>query len=42
VGDLRSLGKYRENMFLIEDSETKEHDFSLKPMNCPRITCCIK
>ncbi|MFL5275756.1 MAG: threonine--tRNA ligase [Myxococcales bacterium] len=28
-------GKYRENMFLIQDSETKEHDFSLKPMNCP-------
>ena len=28
-------GKYRENMFLILDSETKEHDFSLKPMNCP-------
>src|SRR2546425_12492259 len=28
-------GKYRENMFLIEDSETHEHDSSLKPMNCP-------
>jgi threonyl-tRNA synthetase len=28
-------GKYRENMFLVLDSETKEHDFSLKPMNCP-------
>ena len=28
-------GKYRENMFLILDSETKEHDMSLKPMNCP-------
>src|SRR5256885_9470207 len=28
-------GKYRENMFLVQDSETKEHDFSLKPMNCP-------
>src|SRR3954471_11342643 len=28
-------GKYRENMFLIQDSETKEHDFSLKPMKCP-------
>jgi threonyl-tRNA synthetase len=27
--------KYRENMFLVQDSETKEHDFSLKPMNCP-------
>jgi threonyl-tRNA synthetase len=28
-------GKYRENMFLIENKETKEHDSSLKPMNCP-------
>ncbi|HYV67946.1 MAG TPA: threonine--tRNA ligase, partial [Myxococcales bacterium] len=28
-------GKYRENMFLIQDSETGEHDSSLKPMNCP-------
>jgi threonyl-tRNA synthetase len=28
-------GKYRENMFLVEDSESGEHDFSLKPMNCP-------
>jgi len=28
-------GKYKENMFLVWDSETKEHDFSLKPMNCP-------
>ena len=28
-------GKYRENMFLVQDSETGEHDFSLKPMNCP-------
>jgi threonyl-tRNA synthetase len=28
-------GKYRENMFLVMDNETKEHDFSLKPMNCP-------
>ncbi len=27
--------KYKENMFLVENSETKEHDFSLKPMNCP-------
>ncbi len=27
--------KYRENMFLVLDSESKEHDFSLKPMNCP-------
>jgi threonyl-tRNA synthetase len=28
-------GKYRENMFLVLDRETGEHDFSLKPMNCP-------
>ena len=28
-------GKYRENMFLILDTETNEHDMSLKPMNCP-------
>ena len=28
-------GKYRENMFLVLDTETNEHDFSLKPMNCP-------
>jgi threonyl-tRNA synthetase len=28
-------GKYRENMFLVLDSETGEHDFGLKPMNCP-------
>jgi len=28
-------GKYRENMFLVLDNETQEHDFSLKPMNCP-------
>src|SRR5947209_8330035 len=28
-------GKYRENMFLMQDSETGEHDSSLKPMNCP-------
>ncbi|MHB1862115.1 MAG: threonine--tRNA ligase [Gemmatimonadaceae bacterium] len=28
-------GKYRENMFLVLDSETQEHDTSLKPMNCP-------
>ncbi|MBL8917376.1 MAG: threonine--tRNA ligase [Myxococcaceae bacterium] len=27
--------KYRENMFLVQDSESKELDFSLKPMNCP-------
>ena len=28
-------GKYRENMFLVQDNETGEHDYSLKPMNCP-------
>ena len=28
-------GKYRENMFLILNKETEEHDASLKPMNCP-------
>jgi threonyl-tRNA synthetase len=28
-------GKYRENMFLVLDNESEEHDFSLKPMNCP-------
>ena len=28
-------GKYKENMFLVLDTETKEHDFSTKPMNCP-------
>jgi threonyl-tRNA synthetase len=28
-------GKYKENMFLVLDNESKEHDFSLKPMNCP-------
>jgi threonyl-tRNA synthetase len=34
-------GKYKENMFLIEDSEARAagdpdpHSFSLKPMNCP-------
>src|SRR5499433_1935745 len=28
-------GKFRENMFLVLDSETGEHDFALKPMNCP-------
>lgn len=28
-------GKYKENMFLVWDSETEAHDFSLKPMNCP-------
>ncbi len=28
-------GKYRENMFLVLDNETGEHNMSLKPMNCP-------
>jgi threonyl-tRNA synthetase len=28
-------GKYRENMFLVLNNETNEHDMSLKPMNCP-------
>jgi threonyl-tRNA synthetase len=28
-------GKYRENMFLVPDKETGEHDAGLKPMNCP-------
>ena len=28
-------GKYKENMFLVLDSESESHDFSLKPMNCP-------
>src|SRR5229473_1757512 len=28
-------GKYKDNMFLVLDSESGEHDFSLKPMNCP-------
>jgi threonyl-tRNA synthetase len=28
-------GKYRENMFMVLDTESGEHDFSLKPMNCP-------
>jgi threonyl-tRNA synthetase len=28
-------GKYRENMFLVLDNESGEHEFSLKPMNCP-------
>ncbi|MDE3001810.1 MAG: threonine--tRNA ligase [Gemmatimonadota bacterium] len=28
-------GKYRENMFLVLDNESGEHDMSLKPMNCP-------
>ena len=28
-------GKYRENMFLVLDNDSGEHDISLKPMNCP-------
>ena len=28
-------GKYKENMFLVLNNETDEHDMSLKPMNCP-------
>ncbi len=28
-------GKYRENMFLVLDKDSGEHDMSLKPMNCP-------
>ena len=28
-------GKYRENMFLVQNNETGELDTSLKPMNCP-------
>ncbi|HET7457515.1 MAG TPA: threonine--tRNA ligase [Gemmatimonadaceae bacterium] len=28
-------GVYRENMFLVLDKESGEHDMSLKPMNCP-------
>ncbi len=28
-------GKYRDNMFLVLDNETGEHELGLKPMNCP-------
>ena len=28
-------GKYRENMFMVLNNESGEHDMSLKPMNCP-------
>src|SRR5687768_1102573 len=28
-------GKYRENMFLVLNTETNDHDMGLKPMNCP-------
>jgi threonyl-tRNA synthetase len=27
--------KYRENLFLVQDSDSGELEFSLKPMNCP-------
>ncbi len=27
--------KYKENMFLVQDSDTSELDFGVKPMNCP-------
>jgi threonyl-tRNA synthetase len=27
--------KYQDNMFLVQDSESKELEFGLKPMNCP-------
>ena len=28
-------GKYQENMFLVLDKESGEHEFGVKPMNCP-------
>jgi threonyl-tRNA synthetase len=28
-------GKYQENMFLVLDKESGEHEFGIKPMNCP-------
>src|SRR5262249_57765865 len=28
-------GKYRENMFLVLDTDTRAHDISLNPMNSP-------
>jgi threonyl-tRNA synthetase len=28
-------GKYRENMFLVLNTESNDHDMGLKPMNCP-------
>jgi threonyl-tRNA synthetase len=28
-------GKYRDNLFLVLDNETGEHELGLKPMNCP-------
>ena len=27
--------KYKENMFLVQDSDSGELDYGLKPMNCP-------
>jgi threonyl-tRNA synthetase len=28
-------GKYQENMFLVLDTESGEHEYGIKPMNCP-------
>jgi threonyl-tRNA synthetase len=28
-------GKYQENMFLVLDRESGEHEYGIKPMNCP-------
>ncbi len=28
-------GKYQENMFLVLDKESGEHEYGMKPMNCP-------
>jgi threonyl-tRNA synthetase len=28
-------GKYQENMFLVLDKESGEHEYGIKPMNCP-------
>ena len=28
-------GKYQDNMFLVLDSESGEHEYGIKPMNCP-------
>jgi threonyl-tRNA synthetase len=28
-------GKYQENMFLVLDRESDEHEYGIKPMNCP-------
>ena len=39
MGKIGSLGKYKENMFMIHkssiDTENESDEFSLKPMNCP-------